>query len=290
MNLVGKILIVLILVMSLVFMTAAVLTYSVHRNWREVVERPREQAVAGQPLGLKFQLADAQSARQALETQKANLEQTLASERAARAQQVAKLETEKTTLQAERDQLLQEEAQLKQDLREAIASVQAAQAMLDAKLKEVEQLRADINTRIADRNSQFEQVVAKTDELNQALVELQRLQDTNIRLSEMIARAKLVLERNGMNVDTPVDHIPPDLDGVVLASGANGMVELSLGSDDGLARGHKLLVYRPMSSGPKYLGQVEVMQTQPDRAVAKVLPETRRGNIERNDRFATRIN
>ena len=39
MNLVGKIFIVLILVMSLVFMSFAVVVYATHHNWKEVATR-----------------------------------------------------------------------------------------------------------------------------------------------------------------------------------------------------------------------------------------------------------
>lgn len=277
MNLVGKILIVVILVMSLVFMTMSLMVYATHHNW---------QAKATQ---LQTTLDQERTQRQQLVDTKTRVETTLASEQAARAQQVAKLETEKAAIQAERDQLLKEEAQLKQDLREAVASVQAAQAMLDSKLKEVEQLRTDINDQIRERNEQFAQVVQKTDELNQATNELTRLKDTNVRLSQQMAHAKLVLERNNLRLESPVDGVPPPVDGIVLASSPNGLVELSLGSDDGLERGHKLVVFRRSAAGSTYLGQVEVVTTQPDRAVARILQESRRGNIERDDRVATRI-
>ena len=43
MNLVGKIFVVLIFVMSLVFMAFAMAVYATHRNWREEVTRPRER-------------------------------------------------------------------------------------------------------------------------------------------------------------------------------------------------------------------------------------------------------
>ena len=51
MNLVGKIFVVLILVMSVVFMAFAMAVYATHRNWREVVVN--EQAAPDKPLGLK---------------------------------------------------------------------------------------------------------------------------------------------------------------------------------------------------------------------------------------------
>ena len=39
MNLIGKIFTVLIFVMSIVFMTMAIMVYATHKNWRDVVHR-----------------------------------------------------------------------------------------------------------------------------------------------------------------------------------------------------------------------------------------------------------
>ena len=51
MNLVGKIFVVVILVMSVVFMAFAMAVYATHRNWREVVMRPRSKSARQGPLG-----------------------------------------------------------------------------------------------------------------------------------------------------------------------------------------------------------------------------------------------
>ena len=55
MNLMGKILVVLILVFSMVFMGITLAVYATHTNWRLVVDN--ENASAGQPLGLRQQRA-----------------------------------------------------------------------------------------------------------------------------------------------------------------------------------------------------------------------------------------
>ena len=56
MNLVGKIFVVLITVMSFVFMAFALSVYATHQNWRLAVENPESEVAPGKPLGLKFQL------------------------------------------------------------------------------------------------------------------------------------------------------------------------------------------------------------------------------------------
>jgi hypothetical protein len=65
-----------------------------------------------------------------------------------------------------------------------------------------------------------------------------------------------------------------------------GLIEVSLGSDEGLRRGHKLDVYR-LTGG--YLGRAEVVDTNPDRAVARIIPEFRQGIIRKGDRVATKL-
>ena len=79
--------------------------------------------------------------------------------------------------------------------------------------------------------------------------------------------------------------VPPALRGKVLAVNQNDLLEVSLGSDDGLRAGNTLEVFR----GSSYLGRVQVLTTQSDRAVAKVLPDYKKGVIQKGDDVATRF-
>ena len=45
MNWLGKVFVVLILLMSIVFMSLAMMVYATHKNWREVIEGPNGLAV-----------------------------------------------------------------------------------------------------------------------------------------------------------------------------------------------------------------------------------------------------
>jgi hypothetical protein len=286
MNLIGKLLVMLILVMSIVFMGFAVAVYATHQNWIDVISRPPEKATSGLPLGLKYQLEQAQARNKELAAQFAAIQEEVSKEKAAREQAVAKLEQEKSDLKKENSTLINQEAQLKDDLRKATAAVATAQATLDEKLKQVDSLRTDITTALGDRDTHFNDLVKKQDEFNQATAELTRLQDVAKRLAEQMGKAKLVLDRNDLKLETPIDGVPPKVDGVVLAVGKNGLIEISLGSDDGIQRGNKLEAFR----ANHYLGRIEVVQTSPDRSVAKVMPEFLKGRIEKEDRVATRFN
>jgi hypothetical protein len=63
-------------------------------------------------------------------------------------------------------------------------------------------------------------------------------------------------------------------------------LEISIGSDDGLRKGHKLEVYR----GRSYLGRIEIREVAPDRAVAVILKDYRKGPIKKGDKVATKSN
>jgi hypothetical protein len=67
----------------------------------------------------------------------------------------------------------------------------------------------------------------------------------------------------------------------------DGLVQISIGSDAGLQKGHLLEVYR-LKPAPRYLGQVKVIEVRAGDAVAQPsgrLPEP----IQVGDRVASRI-
>ena len=69
------------------------------------------------------------------------------------------------------------------------------------------------------------------------------------------------------------------------AVGEKDHIEISIGDDDGLRKGHTLEVYRRNA----YVGRVVVVRTEPDRSVARIIREYRRGIIKKGDRVATKL-
>ncbi|MBX3411366.1 MAG: hypothetical protein KF708_01520 [Pirellulales bacterium] len=287
MNFVGKIFVVLITVMALVFMAFAVAVYSTHKNWRDVVMNPTP--TPGKPLGLKPQLDQARAANNDLQLQIEALRTAIETEQAGRRDQVAKLEQEKELLTRERDERLREQAALVEQTRRSVAAMEATQNTLEKLREEVVGLRARIVEVSQDRDKHFARMVELTDQLQQADGRLKLLEARNTELLEQKARMAQVLDRHGLDEFTPVDNIPPKIDGIVLAVGDKGLLEISLGSDDGLRTGHTLEVYRHEATNSKYLGRVEIVDLEPDRAVAKVIPQYRKGVIQKEDRVASRF-
>lgn len=273
MNLVGKIFVVLIFAMSLMFMSFAVAVYGTHQNWKE------KAAAEGQ------RVQNLQGTLSEREAEKTKLEAELQAERDARNQAVAKLETQRDELAKERDSLVKQRDALLVKDKEAVAALDTAQQNLARLTTEVEGLRGEIRTTQDQRDKDFERAVELTDQIHQAQGEVRRLEERRIQLASQLASANLVLDRNGLHKDMSVDGLPPSLRGKVLAINRDNMLEISLGSDDGLQSGHTLEIFR----GNKYLGRMEVLHATSDRSVGKIIPGYKKGIIQKDDDVATRF-
>ncbi|MGD9722960.1 MAG: hypothetical protein AB7O59_21300 [Pirellulales bacterium] len=273
MNLLGKIFVILIFVMSLVFMSFAVAVYGTHKNWKEESTKQKELVQAAQQ-----RYNDELAKKEALEAE-------IAKEAVAKRDALAKLETERDELSRQRDDLAKQRDELSAKATESLAAFHAAQQNLAKLTTEVGSLRTEIRTAQEARDQHFKQVVGLTDSVHQAQGELKRLEERRVQLATEISAQRTVLRAHGLSKDTPVDNIPPQLHGKILAVNRDNLVEVSLGSDDGLRAGHTLEVYRDS----KYLGRVEVLNTETDRAVAKILPGFRKAAIQKGDNVATRF-
>jgi len=300
MNLVGKIFIVLIFVLSLVFMSFVVAVYATHTNWRDVVMRPREEAGPGKPVGLKHQLEDKQQRVQELQDRLDTLTKALEAEKLAAQQAIAKLESDNAELVRQREQLQQEYAALVEANNRAQANLKALQEEVAALRAEVQGgvvngqqvvgLREEIRQVQKDRDAQFQKVVELTDQLHQAVNQYQALKERNLALAKDLANAQAVLRKFGLKPYPELyEDAPPEVDGVILAVTQSGNVEISIGEDDGLVKGHTLEVYRIGKDVSKYLGRIQVLEVMPDKASCKILPEFQKGPMQRGDRVASRL-
>lgn len=290
MNLVGKIFVILNLVVSVVFMVLAVSTYNAHKNWFDEVNRPAPVTLSDGttlPIGLTHQLAAERTKRQDAEVLAQKLMKDIAALEARMNQQVQNLQEDRERLNELYTVLANQEADLKTQTSNATGSVNATQQTITQQSEELATLREEIRRYQRESELSAAQVAQTQDQLNDALGQITLLQAENLRVGEEIARAKQLLSVNGIAWDAPLDDKPPKLDGLVLAASADGLVVISLGSDEGLRAGHLLDVFRP--SNGQYLGRIEVTQTEPDRAVCRIIPEFKNGTILRNDRVATHL-
>jgi hypothetical protein len=274
MNLIGKIFTVLILVMSVMFMAFATMVFATHKNWKD------------QHAALQKTHTALQAAKKDADELVMRLQNDLAREQAARRQALAALQVRATRAEAALAAKQAELDTLAGAHSKAIEAAETAQARLTALEGETKKLRDDLRDAQKKRDQFFLTVVDLTDKLNQAESLRQTLDERNRQAVEEMAQMKMVLDRNGLTPDaTTVAHIPPKVEGVVLEIGDRDLIEISLGSDDGLKVGHTLDVYH----GSQYLGQIVIRKTNPDRAVGQVRREMQRGQIKRGDRVTTKF-
>ncbi|MEM8677870.1 MAG: hypothetical protein AAGF97_00815 [Planctomycetota bacterium] len=278
MTLVGKILVVLIFIMSLVFMSFTLAVYSTHRNWKDLVENPNT--------GLKARLTQKEQQLRQKENEKQEALNKLAYERATRTEALAVLEVKLSELTAE---LARNEESLRTtqtQLGEANQVVSSSLAQKQRLTEEVTKLREEVKGAREDRDFQVAEVQKLTDRINQSQGQLRRLRDRNNQLTGELGRAQVLLDSNDLDLNAPLDGQPPRLDGVVTAVRQRDLVEVSLGADEGVRRGHKLDIY---AGSGAYLGRLEVVETAPDRAVGRVVPQYSQGVIRKGDRVATKL-
>lgn len=280
MTMIGKIFTVLILIMSCVFMTVAMMVYATHKNWRAEVKGDG----AGKA-GLEAQITELKTRETALLQDIDKLKMKLEQERAARTYAIAALnarlqlqDASLIRLDQENERLVKSEADMKTQLELAQNNAKNLQV-------EVAQLRTDIKTAESSRDASFDEVVALTDKLQQYKVEQERLNERAMQLAQQVARMTKVLAANDLDEFTPVDNVPPALVAKVTAVNDRDLVEISVGADDGIHEGNTLDVYR----GDTYLGRIIIKQTQPDRSVGEIIKGYRRGTIKKGDNVSTKL-
>ncbi|MEX2307562.1 MAG: hypothetical protein WD738_08220 [Pirellulales bacterium] len=275
----GKVFVVLILIMSLVFMGLAMAVYATHRNWREVIEGPN---------GLRSQLEQAKQTNEQLKSEHNRRVEDLTREKEAAEQQLAKLETERVALADRNVQIQTELDQQKLQQREHIAAVAYTQKLNEGLSNEATGLRQQIRTEQQARDAAFSKTLEATEAVHQLTGEYESARERTEQLTKQVSGMTHVMREQGIDPATEPGAVVPTVDGVVSqirrAAGAQ-LVELTIGADDGLKAGNTVEVFR----GSKYLGRVQILQTSPDKSVGRVDRRFQQGQIQEGDRVATRL-
>jgi hypothetical protein len=281
-NVVGKILIVMQLVFSLCFMCFAGAVYTFQAGWKsKAAEALNQLATARQQVddiqGLRQQENETLTADLKAQTSRADVAE-------------AKITQLETDLKQAQGNLANAEAQRDKHLADLVVAQQETQA----RIAESRDAQSE-NNRLRDRLSEG---IALRRQLEDNLLEKQGMLDIAEERErhslERITQLIEVLRYNKLDPDEAIaGPVPPPIDkvtGVVKESRKNDSrtaeyVQVSVGSDDKIQKRMRLIVYR----GAKYICEVEVTDVYPDAAVARVLEDTRNGNIERGDNVTTKL-
>jgi hypothetical protein len=178
---------------------------------------------------------------------------------------------------------------LEKDKRLAEAAMNSTQTNATDFRKERDTLRQQVREAQQDRDKHFKEMMRLTDELNQAANEKDKLKDRNDELTKDLVKADQLLRKFGLDKNKDYSGVPPIVEGVVTATPGAGLIEISIGADQGLIKGHRLEIYRTTGGQSTYVGRVEVVSTAPDRAVCKIDPKFQNSNVMVGDRVASKI-
>jgi hypothetical protein len=281
MTFVGKILVIVIMAFSLVFLGISTVVFTTATNWKAATADAKKKV---DDLTKKNNDLTA-----ALDVAKNDMEKAKADHAAAEKASEERIAHLNDEVKSNADQATAAKSKL--EVAQQSASVALAEAAENH--KETLQIR-DLKAGVEKQANEFK---IQHTELNDKIRELERqnktLDDNNKDLKDRVARYSTLLRKAGLSDDIRTVkglESPPPVEGVVLRADAqNRRVELSIGSDDGLVVGHELFLYRSKPR-PEYLGKVQIMSVDPDQAVGKVIGKTVQGKkIQEGDIVSSTI-
>lgn len=282
MTLVGKILIVVHLFLSVLFMAFAGAVYTAQTNWKTEVDKQQKQSAK-----LK---ADLQAAQTEAERQKT----TDAERITALDAQLMDASVGRDNLQTENTRLLAENKSLRVqfDAEREAARLNSIEA--DERVQETVLQREKNQLLYTSRNELVKQVRTLEDQLFQLNVQNEQADQKNKQLVRDMATMRAFLVAKGLPADpkqmTAQSAPLPEVRGLVLDArrsdaGGTELVEISIGSDDGLNVGNVLTLY----SQDKYLGQIRLVYVTPDRSVGSVVTKAKNTTIQKGDNVTTEL-
>jgi multidrug efflux pump subunit AcrA (membrane-fusion protein) len=268
MTFVGKILVIVIMAFSLLFLALSTVVYTTSKNWMVATTKEREESAK-----LKKKVQDAQAVSEAA---KQGLEDAKVAYAAEKSRLESAIATQAETNKRDLDQLTAARNQ-------QAAADQTAKSTLD----EVEDKRRQtelLRTQLSAVEKQANEFKLHQAELNDHIRDLERTLDTATRnnsdLRERVAKFSTLLRTNGLSDDISqlkgLESPPPVVGEVKRIDPTNRVLELTIGGDDGLVPGHQLYIFR-VKPRPEYIGKVTIITVDPDQSVAKVIGNTFQG-------------
>lgn len=286
MTFVGKLLVIVQLVLSICFMMLAGAVFTRHMTWKDEA-RELQASVESRDADYRKLQTEKDDVIKALQADLARAENEATDSKAELRQKVDEIENQKILIDTQKIEL---------NTQQALASI----AGDEAKIRREEALSArrineQLNTALNDQNQRVRQL---EDELFNREVDANSLTEKYESLLKGMATLRKVLVANQLEPD-PNKYArklapPPLVMGKVLDTKQSGrgtsrqLIEVSIGSDDGVTEGNVLYVYR-VGEQNKYLGQIRLELVTPDRAVGVVVERAKNGVIEKEDYVTTKL-
>jgi len=268
MTFVGRILVLVIMALALLFLGVTTVVFSTATNWKEETKKQKEVVTK-----LQGETNTLRSEIEGLQKEKAQAEAT-----------------HKTALKQQEDRIavLQDDvARAQKEMTDARTLLATAQQNANTALAEAAANREQtlqLREQKAAVEKQANEFKLRQTELNDKIRELSRMLETATNnandLRDRVARFQTLLRQNGLSDDISTlkgIESPPTVRGeVARVDSQNRYVEITIGSDDGLVPGHELNLFRE-SPRPEFLGKIKILSVDPDQSVGQVIGTTYQG-------------
>ncbi len=282
MTFVGKILVILIMAFSLVFLGVSTVVFSTATNWKTKTETTKAELAKVQTKATDAETR-AKASQASLDTAKAE-HIKLVTERDNRIKDLEKKISDAET----------QETAARSQLEVAQKNAQTALAEATARKVETDTLAETLSKAQAQANQFNAQNLDLTDQ-NRILERQKATAEQNAKdLRTFKAKTMAFLQQKGINPEgiaqADATAALPQVEGRVNQVSANRSMEISIGSNDGLAVGQELKLFRT-EPRPDYLGQVRIVSVYPNKAVADIVGKTVAGKrILEGDHVASSFN
>lgn len=287
MTIIGKILVILCLVFSLVVGFMGIQAYITRVNWKDALDKSEAYRAMdkGNLMVAQSQLADARKEGQdkiaELNAALKRVQDDLVAQQNVNKDQAGKLtEEEKKTAKAE-------------------ALAVRADAEVARRQADVEKLRATLT----DEQKKNIQLVKDTLQMRErttaAEIQSNTLKNLNARLENQLQEmardiARVRSSQGATTVAARTGANPPTekIEGLVKTADPSGLVKITLGSDAGLQRGHTMEVFRINTTNPnlsRYIGTIRIIEVSATEAVGQPTGKLQAGGIQAGDTVASRI-
>jgi hypothetical protein len=290
MSFVGKILVVIQLMLSVVFLGFAGAVYQTQTNWRT-----ESRKVSDQLTKARTEHSELQAQFDSFKTEATKAQNSLKDD-------AGKEKAINIGLKTQVDQLLREKKDLTTQSSEALRLSEISGEEARFRFDEARILRGIIERQITALDDAMKQRTALEDQIASLQVDLATALEKNKGLLALNGQLRRTLDLNRIAFDPKLVEgsveTPPSLDGLITetrparSAGSSALVQISIGSDHGLREGHSLVVYRSgakTGEKPKYMGNVRVVKAYPDQATAVVTERGPHGAIQKGDNVTTRL-
>jgi predicted nuclease with TOPRIM domain len=283
----GKILVFLNLVFSLLAGILIIQVYATRTSWKSAYDKLNNFYTVSEA-NVKTLRADIDDIKKKKDEEIKTVEKVRDGLEADKKRLQEQVQTVQNELQTQKDQFLAQRNNSTVSNEELQRRQQETAALMDRANK--------LNATIAELQKTIKQSL---DEKMQAVINFNSEHDRNIRLLDENKRLNQRLELDEKKLaslgvsarDQVVTRNPPpeDVEGVIQDTDAKtGLVTISIGSDSGVNVGNTLEVFR-IKPEPKYLGTIKIVDAQAHQAVGRLTAPPRYGLLEKGDIVATKI-